>query len=61
VLPMFAFFAALVVIPQVVVSEVAAPFSGVLVALWVGRLIGVGLGGWLSTIVRAHLLATLDH
>jgi NhaA family Na+:H+ antiporter len=61
VLPVFAFFAALVVIPQVVVSEVAAPFWGVLVALWVGRLIGVSLGGWLSTIVRAHLLATLDH
>jgi len=61
VLPLFAFFAALVAISQVVVSGIVSPFWGVLVALSMGKLIGVSHGGWLSTFVRAYLFATRDH
>jgi NhaA family Na+:H+ antiporter len=60
ILPLFAFSAALVAIPQVAPSELAAPFWGILVALPVGKLIGISLGGWLSSYVgprekRPHL------
>jgi len=60
ILPLFAFSAALVAIPQVAPSELAAPFWGILIALPVGKLIGIGLGGWLSSYVgprekRPHL------
>ncbi|NQX34157.1 Na+/H+ antiporter NhaA [Herbiconiux sp. VKM Ac-2851] len=60
ILPLFAFSAALVAIPQVAPSELAAPFWGILVALPVGKLIGISLGGWLSSFVgprekRPHL------
>ncbi|MEO6827497.1 MAG: Na+/H+ antiporter NhaA [Microbacteriaceae bacterium] len=51
VLPLFAFSAALVAIPQVPITELAAPFWGILVALPVGKLIGIVLGGWLSTVL----------
>ena len=51
VLPLFAFFAALVVIPQVPLSELAAPFWGILVALPVGKLVGIAVAGWLSGFV----------
>ena len=59
-LPLFAFSAALVAIPQVPISQLAAPFWGILVALPVGKLIGITLGGWLSTFLgpknaRPHL------
>jgi NhaA family Na+:H+ antiporter len=50
-LPLFAFFAAMVVIPQVPVSELAPPFWGILIALPVGKIIGIALGGWLSTFI----------
>lgn len=49
VLPVFALSAALVAIPQVPVSELSAPFWAILIALPVGKMIGIGLGGWLST------------
>ncbi|GLK18259.1 Na+/H+ antiporter NhaA [Herbiconiux flava] len=60
ILPLFAFSAALVAIPQVAPSELAAPFWGILIALPVGKLIGISLGGWLSSFVgprekRPHL------
>jgi NhaA family Na+:H+ antiporter len=51
VLPLFAFSAALVAIPQVPVSKLAAPFWGILIALPVGKLIGITIGGWLGTFV----------
>jgi NhaA family Na+:H+ antiporter len=60
ILPLFAFSAALVAIPDVAPSQLAAPFWGILVALPVGKLIGITLGGWLSRFVgprerRPHL------
>ncbi|WP_308465465.1 Na+/H+ antiporter NhaA [Rathayibacter soli] len=51
VLPLFAFSAALVPIPQVSVGQLAAPFWGILVALPVGKLIGITLGGWLGSFI----------
>jgi NhaA family Na+:H+ antiporter len=50
-LPLFAFFAALVVIPQVPISELAPPFWGILIALPVGKIIGITLGGWLASFI----------
>ncbi|MGH1549682.1 Na+/H+ antiporter NhaA [Leifsonia poae] len=47
VLPLFAFTAALVPIPGVSVGELSRPFWGILVALPVGKLIGISLGTWL--------------
>lgn len=60
ILPLFAFSAALVAIPQVSPSQLAAPFWGILIALPVGKIIGISLGGWLSSFVgprdkRPHL------
>ncbi|WP_445997327.1 Na+/H+ antiporter NhaA [Okibacterium fritillariae] len=60
VLPIFAFSAALVAIPQVGVSELAAPFWATLIALPVGKMIGIGLGGWIASFFgpkgqRPHL------
>jgi NhaA family Na+:H+ antiporter len=51
VLPLFAFSAALVAIPQVPVSKLAAPFWGILIALPVGKLIGITIGGWLGSFI----------
>ncbi|MCU1425904.1 MAG: Na+/H+ antiporter NhaA, partial [Microbacteriaceae bacterium] len=51
ILPVFAFSAALVAIPQVAISELAPPFWGILVALPVGKIIGITLGGWLGSFV----------
>lgn len=48
VLPLFAFSAALVLIPQVAISELAPPFWGILIALPVGKIIGITLGGLLG-------------
>jgi NhaA family Na+:H+ antiporter len=60
ILPLFAFSAALVAIPQVSPSQLAAPFWGILIALPVGKIVGISLGGWLSGFVgprgkRPHL------
>ena len=60
ILPLFAFSAALVAIPQVSPSQLAAPFWGILIALPIGKIIGISLGGWLSSFVgprdkRPHL------
>jgi NhaA family Na+:H+ antiporter len=48
VLPLFAFNAALVPIPAVSAGELSPAFWGVLVALPVGKVIGISLAGWLS-------------
>lgn len=51
VLPLFAFSAAAVAIPAVGITELAAPFWGILVALPVGKLLGITLGGMLGAMV----------
>ncbi|BDI23603.1 Na+/H+ antiporter NhaA [Herbiconiux sp. L3-i23] len=51
ILPLFAFSAALVPLPQVSVSELAPPFWGILVALPVGKLVGITLAGAIVTAV----------
>lgn len=48
VLPVFAFSAALVAIPSVPLSELSPAFWGVLVALPVGKIVGISLFGWVS-------------
>jgi NhaA family Na+:H+ antiporter len=48
VLPLFAFSAALVVIPTVAPSQLAPAFWGVLIALPVGKIIGITVFGWVS-------------
>jgi NhaA family Na+:H+ antiporter len=48
VLPLFAFSAALVVIPAVSPSELEPVFWGVLIALPLGKIIGITLFGWVS-------------
>ncbi len=52
ILPLFAFSAALVVIPAVSPSELSPAFWGILVALPLGKLVGVTLGGWLGSFTR---------
>ena len=48
VLPLFAFSAALVAIPAVSAGELSPAFWGVLVALPVGKIIGIATFGWLA-------------
>ena len=48
VLPLFAFSAALVVIPAVSPAELSPAFWGILVALPVGKVVGIALAGWIS-------------
>ncbi len=52
ILPLFAFSAALVVIPNVSPSELSPAFWAILIALPVGKLIGITLGGWLGSFTR---------
>jgi NhaA family Na+:H+ antiporter len=52
ILPIFAFVAAFVVIPQVSPSELSPAFWGILIALPVGKIIGIGIFGWLSMQLR---------
>ncbi|MEF2977830.1 Na+/H+ antiporter NhaA [Subtercola sp. YIM 133946] len=48
VLPLFAFSAALVMIPSVGITELSPAFWGILVALPVGKLLGITVAGWLG-------------
>ncbi|WP_292835420.1 Na+/H+ antiporter NhaA [Microbacterium sp.] len=48
VLPLFALVAALVVIPQVPAAELSPAFWGVVIALPVGKLIGITGAGWIA-------------
>jgi len=53
VLPLFAFVSALVVIPNMPLWQMSAVFFGIVIALPVGKLIGITLGGWLAnTLMR---------
>ncbi|MFB7251972.1 Na+/H+ antiporter NhaA [Microbacterium sp. NPDC056234] len=48
ILPIFAFTAAFVVIPAVSPSEFSPAFFGIALALPVGKVIGIGLFGWMA-------------
>ena len=48
VLPIFAFTAALVPIPQVAASDLSPAFWGILIALPVGKIVGIAGAGWLA-------------
>ncbi|MEV8272460.1 Na+/H+ antiporter NhaA [Microbacterium sp. NPDC077184] len=48
ILPLFAFSAALVVIPQVTPTQLSPAFWGVLLALPAGKIVGISVAGWLS-------------
>ena len=48
ILPVFAFSAALVVIPAVSPSQLQPAFWGVALALPVGKIVGISLAGWLA-------------
>jgi NhaA family Na+:H+ antiporter len=48
VLPVFAFSAALVVIPAVSPTQLSPAFWGVLVALPVGKIVGITAAGWIA-------------
>jgi Na+:H+ antiporter, NhaA family len=48
VLPIFAFAAALVVIPSVPLSALSPAFWGIVVALPLGKLVGISVFGWIS-------------
>ncbi|WP_295011560.1 Na+/H+ antiporter NhaA [uncultured Microbacterium sp.] len=52
VLPLFAFVAAFVVIPQVPVDQLSPAFFGILLALPIGKLVGIALFGALAQRVR---------
>ena len=53
-LPLGAFSAALVAIPQVALSEIPAPLWGTLAALPVGKGVGITLGGRLSSFLGSR-------
>lgn len=59
VLPLFAFSAALVVIPAVPLSQLSPAFWGVLVALPAGKIVGITLAGWVS--LRAGSAGSAPH
>ncbi|WP_348788295.1 Na+/H+ antiporter NhaA [Leifsonia sp. NPDC080035] len=59
ILPLFAFSAALVVIPGVSPAELRPSFWGIVVALPVGKLIGITLGGWLGSFTRGPARARI--
>jgi NhaA family Na+:H+ antiporter len=52
ILPLFAFSAALVVIPAVSPAELSPAFWAILLALPVGKLVGITIGGWLGSFAR---------
>lgn len=52
ILPLFAFVAAFVVIPAVAPSALSPAFWGIVVALPVGKVIGISLFGWVAMRIR---------
>lgn len=52
ILPLFAFVAAFVVIPMVSLTQLSPAFWAILIALPVGKVIGIALFGWLSLQLR---------
>ena len=57
VLPLFAFSAALVVIPMVSPTQLSPAFWGIMVALPVGKIVGISIFSWISLRI-AHRGAT---
>ena len=53
ILPVFAFMAALVPIPQVAASDLSPAFWGILLALPIGKVIGIAGAGWLAQRIGA--------
>ena len=51
ILPLFAFTAAMVPVPQVSPSELDPAFWGILVGLPVGKIVGITLAGWLGGLI----------
>ena len=52
ILPLFAFFAALVAIPSLAPSALSPAFWGILLALPLGKCIGIGIGGLLGSLAH---------
>ncbi|MFK3834479.1 Na+/H+ antiporter NhaA [Microbacterium sp. NPDC087868] len=52
ILPLFAFVAAFVVIPAVSPTQLSPAFWAIVVALPIGKLVGIGLFGWLAMRIR---------
>jgi NhaA family Na+:H+ antiporter len=52
ILPIFAFVAAFVVIPAVAPTQLSPAFWGIVVALPVGKIVGIGLFGWVAMRIR---------
>lgn len=52
ILPLFAFVAAFVVIPAVSPTELSPAFWAIVVALPVGKIVGIGLFGWIAMRIR---------
>lgn len=57
ILPLFAFSAALVVIPPVTPTQLSPAFWGILLALPVGKIVGISVAGWLSLRIGARGVA----
>lgn len=51
VLPLFAFSAAMVAIPQVSISALSPAFWGIIIALPLGKFVGITLAGWLGASI----------
>jgi NhaA family Na+:H+ antiporter len=54
VLPLFAFSAALVLIPSVGIGELSPAFWGILIALPVGKVVGITIAGWIGQRLAAR-------
>lgn len=52
ILPVFAFVAAFVMIPDLAPSELSPAFWGIVVALPVGKILGISLFGWIAMRIR---------
>lgn len=52
ILPVFAFAAAFVVIPAVSPGELSPAFWGIAIALPLGKIVGIGLFGWIAMRIR---------
>ncbi|WP_105565504.1 Na+/H+ antiporter NhaA [Microbacterium halophytorum] len=51
ILPIFAFFSALVLIPQVPLNELSPAMFAIIVALPLGKLVGITLFGWIANFI----------
>ncbi|MCU1408764.1 MAG: sodium:proton antiporter [Microbacteriaceae bacterium] len=54
VLPLFAFSAAMVAIPAVPVGELSPAFWGIVIALPIGKFVGITVAGWLGSRIAAR-------